>query len=464
MAREMRSSLLVVSTPSAPPGRIDVESLLKSEMGLPCEQVEWDRLDPSHAEGSDFRAMVLVATSDTTPSSLARLAPWRARIPMLAVISRDLPAELLAMAAGTVDDFVVWPGRPDELLHRLRRLLDTAPEIEASREMLMAKVGLAQLVGEDPAFVRVLERIPLLAKCEGPLLITGETGTGKELCARAVHHLSRRGHHPFLPVDCASIPDSLFENELFGHARGAFTDAREDKRGLAAVAEHGTLFLDEVDSLSPSAQAKLLRFIQERTYRPLGAARFVSADVVVTAASNRDLEQAVREGAFRSDLYFRLNVLRLDLPPLRDRPADIALLARHVLRSLGQRMCRRATLSGAALNRLVEHDWPGNVRELINVLQRALVFSRTPQILARDIVLPEPVDAEAPGRSSTGFTLRTPFRKARAAAIESFERAYVQAALRRHHGNISRAAMAARKERRAFGRLVKKYGIDRSCF
>jgi DNA-binding NtrC family response regulator len=361
-----------------------------------------------------------------------------------------------------VDDFIVWPAPIDELLHRLRRLTDGEPELHASHEELMAKLGLAQLVGHDAAFVSVLEKIPILARCEGPVLITGETGTGKELCARAVHHLSKRGRGPFIPVDCGSVPDHLFENELFGHTRGAFTDAREEKRGLAAVAEHGTLFLDEVDTLSSSAQSKLLRFIQERTYRPLGAERQVCGDVMVLAASNRDLEKAVREGAFRSDLYFRLNVLRLQLPPLRERRADIAPLARHVLRVCGEGASQRKTLSSAALGRLMDYEWPGNVRELINVVQRAFVFSRTTRILARDIVLASSVAAEAP--PGAAFTLRTPFRKARAAAIESFERAYVQAALRRHHGNISRAAITAQKDRRAFGRLVKKYGIDRTAF
>jgi DNA-binding NtrC family response regulator len=289
------------------------------------------------------------------------------------------------------------------------------------------------------------------------VLITGETGTGKEQCARAIHHVSRRRDHPFLPVDCAALPDHLFENEIFGHSRGAFTDAHRDQKGLIGLAEGGTLFLDEIDSLSLPAQAKLLRFLQERTYRPLGGDRFLHADVNVVAATNGDLEQLVHRQAFRSDLFFRLNVLRLHLVPLRERRRDIPLLARHFLSVLcSESGSGTKTLAASTLERLSGMDWPGNVRELANVILRAFVFAKGAQIL--------PAHIQAPATAESASRSPECFRAARVRAIESFEMEYVRETLRRHKGNITQAARQAGKDRRAFGRLVKRYHIDReSC-
>jgi transcriptional regulator with PAS, ATPase and Fis domain len=325
-------------------------------------------------------------------------------------------------------------------------------ETEAAAARLSAEMALHNLIGEAPAFRRVLAEIPVVARREGPVLVTGETGTGKELCARAIHHLSPRRNHPFIPVDCAALPDHLIENEIFGHSRGAYTDAHAGQKGLLALAERGTLFLDEIDSLSPSAQSKFLRFLQERTYRPLGSEQFQRADVKVVAATNRDLEQCVRERTFRSDLFYRLTTFRLHMVPLRERPGDIPRLARHFLDTLGRRGGgERKSFSEAALRRLSLHPWPGNVRELLNVVERALAFSDGPQILPSDLALPDL--AEGSGEPAGSF------REARARAIEEFERAYVQELLERHTGNVTRAAREAGKERRAFGRLVKKYGL-----
>jgi DNA-binding NtrC family response regulator len=279
------------------------------------------------------------------------------------------------------------------------------------------------------------------------------------LSARAIHHLSRRRNFPFIAVDCSAFPDHLFENEMFGHARGAFTDAHRDQRGLIAMAERGTLFLDEVDSLSLPSQAKLLRFLQERTYRPLGADKFVRAEVNVLAATNRDLEKLVAEQRFRSDLFFRINVLRLHMIPLRERRSDIPLLARHFVDLLcaehGQPV---KSLTVAAIDELMRGDWPGNVRELYNVMHRAVVLAQGPEILPADIAAPgkELHRPDDDGPRPDGF------RGARARAIEAFERSYVLDALKRHNGNITQSARYARQDRRAFGRLVKRYGINRN--
>jgi DNA-binding NtrC family response regulator len=253
-------------------------------------------------------------------------------------------------------------------------------------------------------------------------------------------------------VDCGALPDHLFENEVFGHVRGAFTDARTDQKGLIAMASGGTLFLDEIDALTPGARAKLLRFLREKTYRPLGSDRFEHADVTIIAASNRDLERCVGQKQFRSDLFFRLNVLRLQLPPLRERREDIGPLARHFLAGLVESGGSKSkTISGSALRKLCAYGWPGNVRELQNVIQRAAVFSDGTQILPCHLPIP----------GSTEEALAVNFRQARNAAIQVFEKAYVGDMLRKHNGNVTRAAREAQQDRRAFGRLVKKYNIEK---
>ncbi|MES1245553.1 MAG: sigma-54 dependent transcriptional regulator [Acidobacteriota bacterium] len=328
-------------------------------------------------------------------------------------------------------------------------------EVGTAAARLSAEMARCNLIGEDPSFRRVLAAIPVVARQEGAVLVTGETGTGKELCARAIHHLSARRNHPFIPVDCAALPDHLIENEIFGHSRGAYTDAGTSQKGLLALAEGGTLFLDEIDSLSLAAQSKFLRFLQERSYRPLGSEQFQRADVKVVAATNRDLEACVRERTFRSDLFYRLTTFRLHMTPLRERPADVPLLARHFLDLLARRGGERRSFSEAALQRLSSYSWPGNIRELLNVVERTLAFSNGPRILPSDLPLPGPAD---PAEASSSAPARS-FREARARAIEEFERAYVRDLLQSQGGNITQAARIAGKERRAFGRLVKKYGL-----
>jgi DNA-binding NtrC family response regulator len=260
-------------------------------------------------------------------------------------------------------------------------------------------------------------------------------------------------------VDCGSLPEQLAENELFGHCRGAFTDAHKDQRGLAAMAEDGTLFLDEVDALSPANQAKLLRFLQEGTYRALGAEHFSRSNARVIAASNRCIEDRVQQGQFRSDLYFRLNVLRLHLPPIRERRADISLLARHFLENECAAERMRKSFSPAALRKLEAHHWPGNARELFNAVQRATVCCRGHLIMPEDIVLSnEVLSNETAG--DAGVVANESFRCARRQAIEQFERGYVEQLMTRHSGNVTQAARDAGKERRSFGKLVKKYSLS----
>jgi DNA-binding NtrC family response regulator len=286
-------------------------------------------------------------------------------------------------------------------------------------------------------------------------LIAGETGTGKELVARAIHSCSDRQAKPFIPVNCGTLPDHLFENELFGHTKGAFTDASSTEKGLVAEAEGGTLFLDEIDTLSASAQIKLLRFLQHREYRPLGSSKSRIADVRIIAATNTDLWQHVQAKSFREDLYHRLNVLSLTVPPLRERAADISLLAKHFL-TVYSKQHHREVLSFApgALQKLVAYSWSGNVRELEGVVQRAVLLASAPVLQYEDIDLPV---------MHNGIVKET-FHVAKAQAVEQFEHNYLVGLMVAHQGNISQAAKTAGKDRRTLQRLLHKYSLGRHAF
>ena len=360
---------------------------LTLERGFLCEHQAWSSIDPHGLPPPGVELMVLAGSNK--PDQPLRLFNWLRSHPIdkptLAVLSQDAGDEVFRSAMETVDDFVLSPVRGEELHCRVNRILGgafAAKEEVIARQRLKQELGLTQFVGQDSAFARIIKSIPDIAASSAPVLLLGETGTGKELCAQAIHSLSLRHPGPFIPVECGAIPENLAENELFGHVRGAFTDAHRDQKGLVAMADGGTLFLDEIDSLPLAVQAKLLRFIQEGTYRPLGSQRLCRSDVRLIAASNRDLEQCVRDGQLRADLYFRLNVLRVRLPPLRERRGDIAILAQHFLETLAPPTGRSPKkISLAALRFLEGYDWPGNVRELYNVLQRAVAFCHESPIL-----------------------------------------------------------------------------------
>jgi len=313
------------------------------------------------------------------------------------------------------------------------------------------------LLGASEAFERLLAAIRVLARTDAPVLIDGETGSGKELAARAVHYLGDRHSGPFVPVNCGAIPEALFESELFGHARGAFTDARGPRAGLVAHADGGTLFLDEIDTLPPKGQVALLRFLQDRRYRPVGQSSERVSSARVMAASNRSLEHEVECGRFRSDLLYRLNILRLRVPPLRERGGDIPLLARHFLRAYAHRYALPCPdLPDGALAQLQARDWPGNVRELESTMHRWVL---------QGAVDPAPDRHDANGASDPPSTpLPGSFRNAKAEAVATFERNYLVRLLAHTNGNVSAAARLAQTDRRALGRLLKKHGVDCSRY
>jgi len=247
---------------------------------------------------------------------------------------------------------------------------------EKTEQALTAKLGLQQLIGKSPAFTAEINKIPILAKSDISVLISGETGTGKEMVARAIHYLSERADKPFVPVNCGAIPVELLENELFGHDRGAFTGASGCRSGVIQEAEKGTLFLDEVDSLPLLAQVKLLRFLQDKEYRPLGSAKAMKGDVRIVAASNADLESAIAAGTLRRDLYYRLNVFPVHMPALRDRPGDIPILVDYFAARLAGRMGKRIRhIEKRTLDAMQQYSWPGNIRELQNIIERGIILA-----------------------------------------------------------------------------------------
>ena len=333
----------------------------------------------------------------------------------------------------------------------------TSPNFDNEDMVLRAGLG---LVGRSAAFCDAFAMARRFARCMAPVLIRGQTGNGKELFARAIHYLSPRRAGPFVPVNCGAIPDTLLESELFGHVRGAFTDARKDSAGMVALADGGSLFLDEVDSLSGKAQVALLRFLQDHEYRQVGGAKLEHADVRVLSATNGDLAECARSGNFRSDLLFRLDVLSLDVPPLSQRRDDIVLIARHFL-------ARYAGLYGTAVPRLepdaeqwlAAQPWPGNVRQLENLMHRAYALDSTGRIGRRDLAPEREEGAAPPGAGFEGG-----LKQARECCLREFERNYLQRLMALTHGNVTEASQRAGMERRAMGRLLVRNGIDKERF
>jgi len=333
------------------------------------------------------------------------------------------------------------------------------------REQLQQTLGLDNLIGRSPAMAQVFELVKKAARSEANILVLGESGTGKELVARAIHANSPRAGRAFVPVDCASLPEQLLESELFGHERGAFTGADRTKPGLIEVAHRGTLFLDEIAELPFPLQVKLLRALQERQIRRVGGTALVDVDVRLVSATNRDLGDSIAKGQFREELYYRVNVIAIRLPPLRERAGDVKLLTLAFLKKYGAG--RIAGIDDGAMAALEAYRWPGNVRELQNVVERACALAEGKTLTLRDLpdnVLapgagtPPPLPSD-PGLSGADAGVDVPLKDAKARWMEVLEGAYLRDLLERHDGNISAAAKAAGIDRKTFHRLVTKYQI-----
>lgn len=404
-----------------------------------------------------LRAHSIELLSESLHSLRAR---WKA-VPVLGVLCgpRKSTGEILECFAAGLDDFAECPVRETDVVARARRLILQARAGERC-QLPESRLHLDFLVGESEPFRRLLAKLPQIAQSRMTVLLTGETGTGKELFARAIHYISPRKGHPFIPVNCGGLPDHLLENELFGHVRGAYTDAHTTHGGLLSVAEGGTLFLDEIDALSLSAQVKLLRFLQDREYRPLGSSTTLTADIRVVAASNTDLRELVQARLFREDLFHRLNVLHLAVPPLRERADDIPRFVSHFLSKIAaQEGHEPKTMTLAGLRKLQRYRWPGNVRELEGVIQRAVIMSGSEAIGATDLELP----GDATGDSHPDAPVKS-LRELKSHAIGEIERAQIVSLLHAHQGNLSRAAREAGTNRRTLQRLVRKYELQRGQF
>jgi DNA-binding NtrC family response regulator len=312
----------------------------------------------------------------------------------IAIVTSDasVSTAVQAMKLGA-SDYIIKPFSPEEIrivIERLARTLLLKDENRYLRERLQSGTHFAKMVGPSQQMQQVFKMIQKAAASRAPVLILGESGTGKELAAQSIHEVGPWRDQPFVPIDCAALPPTLIESELFGHVRGAFTGATNTKEGLLETAREGTLFFDEIAELPVDLQARLLRTLQEREFRPLGSTRRLPFRSRIIAATNRNLKAAVQQGSFRKDLYFRLNVVSLTMPPLRDRKLDIPLLADHILRRLSSSATDYRTkapwvLSSEALERLLAYDWPGNVRELENALERAVTMSSGPLIRTKDL-------------------------------------------------------------------------------
>ena len=329
--------------------------------------------------------------------------------------------------------------------------------LEEENKLLKQKISQDyELTGNSAPILELKEMISIVAPTNAWILIMGENGTGKELVARSIHKLSKRAYKPFVEVNCAAIPEDLIESELFGHEKGSFTGATEKKRGKFDLAHEGTIFLDEVADMSLKAQAKILRILQEKKFERVGGNTFIPTDVRVLAATNKDLELEMEAGRFRQDLYYRLNVIPLRVPPLRERKEDIPVLTNWFLREFSLKECEEGkTIADDALTKLIEHDWPGNVRELKNFIERLVIMVPQDVITAKDIPLLTEGNHEIPEAALPLFASES-FRTAKI----DFEKEYIIKKLKEFDGNISKTAEAIGLERSNLHRKIKRYGLD----
>ncbi len=357
------------------------------------------------------------------------------------------------------EDYVPKPFDNDQLRLVLRRALERT-RLEREHRLLLDRIqreyGFGSIVGSGPEMERVFEMIKKVAETDLTVLVRGESGTGKELVAQALHYRSARRDRPFIAVNCAAISRELVESELFGHEKGAFTGADARRVGKFEAAAGGTIFLDEIGDMPLETQAKVLRVLQERLLERVGGNQPIPLDVRVVAATHRDLETEVEAGRFREDLYYRLRVVTIELPPLRERRHDLPALVDRFLDLIAERLKRpKKALSEAALNKLHEHNWPGNIRELRNVIEQAAVLASGPAIAAEDIELGRKRGKDKKATPETNL----PFSEAKKQAVDEFERAYLVKALEAHDGNISRTAEAIGMVRQSLQQKLRELGI-----
>ena len=433
--------------------------------------------------GDGEEALKIAKTQNITLMVTDLKMPGMSGMTLLKEVRRVLPnlPIIIMTAYGTVEsavqamkdgvvDYILKPIQMDEmelLIEKTLSLLRLEDENRDLRQELKSIYGPQNIVGDHPGMRKIIELIHQVAGTKATVLIKGESGTGKELVARAIHYESDRSSKPFVVINCAAIPSNLLESELFGHEKGAFTGAVKAKRGRLELADRGTLFLDEIGEMPRELQVKILRVLEEQKFQRVGGTQDVEVDNRIIAATNRDLKQAVEAGVFRDDLYYRLNVVTILIPPLRERKEDIPLLVEHFLAKHREAFKKKVGgVSEPALQRLMNYSWPGNVRELENALVRALVLCHSDCLEIGD--LPEEFSDEEKGLGAKAPVdkeeLKRMKKEAQQKIKEEIEKNFILEALRHGEGNILRSAVRVGMDRRQFQNLIKKYGISKRDF
>lgn len=449
------------------PGRV----LIVDDDRSMCEMIEADLASRGHSpqwrtSAEDAFRLIQDAHFDVILTDLQmpglnglalceRIVANRPDIPVIVMTAfGSMETAIAAMRAGAYD-FVSKPVELDILALRLERAIQhrlLSEQVRVLSDRVQETRRFSKLLGDSPAMQRLFNDLRRVADTDASVLITGESGTGKELVAKALHEQSRRRERPFVAINCAALPESLLESELFGHKRGAFTDAVTDKKGLFVQADGGTLFLDELGELPLSLQPKLLRALEERKVRPVGSEKEIPFDVRLIAATNRDLETAAEEKRFREDLYFRINVIQIQLPPLRSRGTDVLLLAQHYLEEFARASGKQITgLSDATAQKLLDYSWPGNVRELRNAIERAVALARFDRIAVED--LPDKIRNYQGTQLELGGDNPSELLK-----MEEVERRYIRHVLKVARGNRTLAAQVLGFDRKTLYRKLKQMG------
>jgi DNA-binding NtrC family response regulator len=393
----------------------------------------------------------------------------RKRLPDLTVVMitafGNIDSVVTAIKSGAYD-FIAKPFEQDELIFKIGKALERSRLLLENKQLLKARdKDFSPLVGQSPAMEKVFEKISLVASSDVTVLITGESGTGKDLTARSIHRHSQRSKAAFIPINCPTIPEHILESELFGHKKGAFTSAFQDKTGLFQEADKGTIFLDEIGDIGLSIQTKLLRVIQEKEIKPLGDNRVQKVDVRIIASTNQDLREKIAQKEFREDLFYRLSVITIELPPLRNRIEDIPLLAEHLVTKNCKKLNQPLkTISSHVMELLVKHPWQGNVRELENVLVQGILYCRNEEIQETDIPISEAGMHMCPDNSLDASVMDMPYKQAKETVLTRFNHEYVGAKLSSANGNITQAARQCGLDRQALQQVMKRFDIDPDDF
>lgn len=390
---------------------------------------------------------------------LRREQPWLTVVMMTAHGCIELAVQAIRSGAY---DFITKPFEHDNLVLTLEKALERSRLLRENLRLqkhVQQRETFQHFIGRSSKMQRVFESIQMVAKTEMTVLITGESGTGKDLAARAIHELSDRRRQPFVAVNCPTVPENILESELFGYRKGAFTHAVQNRIGLFQEAHRGTIFLDEIGDIAPAIQTKLLRVLQEKTIKPLGDTKSIQVDVRVIASTNRNLKEQIRLGAFREDLFYRLNVLPIELPALRERPEDIPLLVSHFLNKHGAELNRpERSVSPELMDRFLRHRWEGNVRELENLIIRGLLFAPEETIGPEAVGFQDPDPGVCLVDETTVHDL--PYREAKEEVLKRFNTSYLGHCLQATAGNVTQAARMCGLERQALQQIMRRYQLN----